>query len=221
MNTIKFPQAVIDAEAELNNLRAEYEALENKLLPAAEKYRKLVDQFAVDTLKNADDKLAVIFNPQFSESGIEYFNASNQFLWHNYRVRTSGRNPLTNQQVPSVTFYKGSDGAHNANMIRFIEDVLPYMIPIAKGMKDIYERDIDSNLEGFCFFDTTEHGLSENAVISLYISHDKKVMVSTTRYSITHYSKVMDFNEGIDYFIENHYYKDWSEHAFDHDESDY
>ena len=58
---------------------------------------------------------------------------------------------------------------------------------------------------------THEH----HAAINLYVSHEKKVLVSATRYSCTTYTKVMEFNEGIDYFIENHYYEDLSQHERD------
>jgi hypothetical protein len=112
------------------------------------------------------------------------------------------------QRLPQLTFYKNSDGVHNANMVRLIEDALPHMLPFTADMKD---RAIESQLHGFCLFGTLEHGLSEHASINLYVSHDKKVLISTTRYSRTVFSKVMDFNEGIDYFIENHYYEDLSE----------
>ena len=53
-------------------------------------------------------------------------------------------------------------------------------------------------------------------MLAAMFAHDeKKVLVSSTRYSRTTYTKVMEFNEGIDYFIENHYYEDLSQHERD------
>ncbi len=210
MTNIPLSQELLDSQAELDALRAEYQAIHDKLMPSAQKHRELFAKFALEAFEAADDKLAHILSPQFHDVSIDHLRAIDEFLLHNYGASTSGINALTYQRLPQLTFYKNSDGAHNAKMVCLIEDALPHMLPFTADMKDHYDRVIDSQLHGFCLFGTLEHGLSEHAVIHLYVSHDKKVLVSSTQYSRTTYTKVMEFNEGIDYFIENHYYKDWS-----------
>lgn len=211
MNTIPLTQELIDSQAALDALRAEYQIIHDKLITAANAHRELFSKFALEAFEAAEDKLAHILSPQFYDVSVDHQRVTNEFLWHNYGARTSGRNALTMQPLPQLTFYKNSDGAHNAKMVRLIEDALPHMLPFTADMKDHYDRAIESQLHGFCLFGTLEHGLSRHAVINLYVSHEKKVLVSATRYSRTVFSKVMDFNEGIDYFIENHYYEDLSE----------
>lgn len=215
MNIIPLSQELIDSQAELDALRAEYRIIHDKLMPAAQKHRDLFSKFALEAFEAAEDKLAHILSPQFCDVSVDHMQASDAFLWNNYGARTSGVNSLTYQRLPQLTFYKNSDGEHNAKMVRLIEDALPHMLPFTADMKDHYGREIESQLHGFCLFGTLEHGLSEHASINLYISHDKKVMVSATRYSRTTYTKVMEFNEGIDYFIKNHYYEDLSQHERD------
>lgn len=211
MSTIPLTQELIDSKAAVDALRAEYTAIKDKLIPAANAHRELFSKFALEAFEAAEDKLAHILSPQFYEVSMDHLRVTNEFLWHNYGARTSGHNVLTMQRLPQLTFYKNSDGAHNAKMVRLIEDALPHMLPFTAGMKDHYDWAIEPQLHGFCLFGTLEHGLSHHAAINLYVSHEKKVLVSATRYSCTTYTKVMEFNEGIDYFIENHYYEDLSQ----------
>lgn len=215
MNTIPLTQELIDSQTALDALRAEYKVIHDKLIPAATAHRELFSKFAMEAFEAAEDKLAHILSPQFYDVSVDHLRVTDAYLWHNYEAQTSGHNSLTYQRLPQLTFYKNSDGAHNAKMRRLIEDALPHMLPFTGGMKDHYNRDIDFQLHGFCLFSTLEHGLSEHAVIHLYVSHEKKVLVSATRYSRTTYTKVMEFDEGIDYFIENHYYEDLSQHERD------
>ena len=215
MNNIPLSQELLDSQAALDALRAEYKIIHDKLIPAATAHRELFAKFALEAFEAAEDKLAHILSPQFYDVSVDHLRATDAFLWDRYGARTNGHNSLTYQRLPQLTFYKNSDGAHNAKMVRLIEDALPHMLPFTADMKDHYGREIDSQLHGFCLFGTLESGLSEHARISLYVSHEKKVLVSSTRYSRTTYTKVMEFDEGIDYFIENHYYEDLSQHERD------
>lgn len=215
MDTIPLTQELIDSKAAVDALRAEYRIIHDKLIPAANAHRELFSKFALEAFNAAEDKLAHILSPQFYDVSADHLRATDAFLQHNYGAWTFGHNALTMQRLPQLTFYKNSDGVHNAKMVCLIEDALPHMLPFTADMKDHYDRAIESQLHGFCLFGTLEHGLSEHASINLYVSHDKKVLVSATRYSRTVFSKVMDFNEGIDYFIENHYYEDLSQHERD------
>lgn len=217
MKTYELPKEINDLESQLVGLRETYNKAQAEMMAVSQKKRELFSEFAMETFNAADDKLAHMLLPMFYDAGVEYMRAANAFLWHTYGTNSSGHNPVTNQRLPQLAFYKHSDGARNANMRRLIEDALPHMIPFADGMKDYYNRDIDTELHGFCLFSTIEHTLSEHGSINLYVSHDKKVMVSVTRYSCTHYTNVMDFDEGIDYFIQNHYYEDLSQHTRDED----
>lgn len=206
MNTYPLPQDVLDAQTELNGVRAEYQAVSNRLKPIAEKFRDKFSKFALDTLNAADDKLAVILSPQFYDVSVDFLRASEKFMYEKYGTHTSGYNGLTYQSLPQLTFIKGND-EHNAKLRRLIEDALPHMIPFSEDMKDVYGHAIDKEVVGFCLFGILEAGLSYHEKISVYFSHDKKVLVSSTRYSRTTYTKVMDFDEGIDYLITNHYYE--------------
>jgi hypothetical protein len=219
MTHIPLSQELIDSQAALDALRAEYRIIHDKLIPAATAHRELFSKFALEAFEAAEDKLAHILSPQFYDVSVEHLQVTNAFLRDRYGACTSCHNSLTYQRLPQLTFYKNSDGAHNAKMVRLIEDALPHMLPFTADMKDHYDRAIDSQLHGFCLFGTLEHGLSEHASINLYVSHEKKVLVSSTRYSRTTYTKVMGFVEGLDYFIENHYYEDLAQHERD-DESD-
>lgn len=215
MTHIPLSQELIDSQAALDALRAEYKIIQDKLIPAANTHRELFAKFALEAFEAAEDKLAHILSPQFFDVSVDHMRVTDAFLLDRYGTRTSGYNSLTYQRLPQLRFYKNSDGEHNAKMRRLIEDALPHMLPFTADMKDHYNRAIDSQLHGFCLFRTMERGLSEHASINLYVSHEKKVLVSSTRFSRTTYTKVMEFNEGIDYFIENHYYEDLSRHKGD------
>lgn len=218
MTDIPLSQKLIDSQAALDALRAKYRIIHDKLILAATAHRELFSKFALEAFEAAEDKLAHILSPQFYDVSLDHLRATNAFLRHEYGVDTSGHNSLTYQRLPQLMFYKNSDGAHNAKMRRLIEDALPHMLPFTAGMKDHYDREIAPQLHGFCLFGTLERGLSEHASINLYVSHEKKVLVSSTSYSRTTYTKVMEFDEAIDYFIEKNYYEDLSKH--EHDDED-
>ena len=207
MTDIPLPKALVKAKAELDALRDEYKVIHDKLIPAGENYRKKFSKFALEQLEKTDDKMAHILSPQFCDVSVEHLNATDKYLWGKYGTGTSGMNSLTHQRLLQLTFRK-NDTEHNAKMRQLIVDALPYLIPFSAGMKDHYNRPIDVQLHGFCMFGILEHGLSEYAAINIYFSHEHKVLVSQTRYSRTTYSQIMDFDEGLDYILQNHYYGD-------------
>lgn len=204
--TIPLTQELIDSQAALDVLRAEYKVIHDKLIPAAKAHRELFEQFAMEAFESAEDKLAHILSPQFYDVSVDHLLATDKFMYDTYGTSTSGHNSMTHQRLPQLTFKKGND-EHHAKLRRLIEDALPHMIPFAEGMKNHYDRPIDSEVVGFCLFGILERGMSYHASINVYFSHDKKVLVSSTRYSRTEYTKVMDFDEGLDYIIKNHYYE--------------
>lgn len=202
------PTALIAAKDSLDAVRVEHSAVEAKLTKAVKKYRDLFGKYAMEEFNAATDKLAHILNAEFANVNQTHHNATGKYMWDTYGVMLNGVNSITGQRLIQLTFRSNNEGNHNAKMCELIEAALPHMIPYTADMTDWHGRKVDKELVGFCRFGLLSDNDSSYGITHVHFSHDKRVLVSFTRYGRTTYEPVRDYAAGIAHLVNNHSYGD-------------
>lgn len=206
---IELPSELVAIKETMTETAQRMHAVRDEFGVLRKKHDQLLQDFAMETFNSVgENKLEVIYSPEFNDVGGEYYNACQKYVFEKYGAFLYGVNAYTGQCIGQVMFYQDDD-AHTARMRDFIVYSVPYLIPFSEDMQDCYGKKIDEELMGYCLFDLRERTLSEHASFTFVVHPETyEIKIVTCRYSRQTISNAMSLDEGIKYMIDNH----WMEH---------